>query len=331
MKRIVILLLVFCAGTPLLAQGNLGQSGANFLQIAVDPRGASLGGALTALTNGAEALYWNPAGAAQVENTDLLLAHTDWFLDTKLAYGGIVHNLGQDLGSIGLSVTSFYMDDEEITTVFDQDGTGEYYSAGDIAIGATYARSLTSSFSFGITVKYVQEFIWNETADQVAFDVGSVYKAEFLNIRLGMAIRNVAGKLSFSGDDIDRKIAEEKAISTDNNPRIERLSKEFRLPQIFQMGVAFEPMEFESSTWLVMADVNVPSDNEQRITFATEYGLNNLAFLRAAYKMNYDIGEFSFGGGLALGMFGAASRLDYAFAEHGVLGDVHRFALGISL
>ncbi len=328
----IILTLILLAATfgMLMAQGNLGQSGANFLQIAVEPRGAALGGGGVALAEGAAALYWNPAGAIYTENFDINLSYTNWFLDTKLAYGAVTKNFGS-LGTFGLSVTSFYMDDMEITTVYASEGTGEYYTAGDIAIGLSYARSLTDRFTFGVTAKYVQEKIWNETANQIALDIGSLYKTDFYNLRIGMSVRNFAGKMKFSGDDIDQRIKEEEERQQAGNPRIERLTPEFRLPQTFQLGVAFDPITAENWNLTFISDVDVPNDNEERVIFAMEYEFQNFAYLRGAYRLNYDEGSYSLGGGLDIKLSGVNSRLDYSFSTHGLLGDVHRFGFGISL
>ena len=58
---------------------------------------------------------------------------------------------------------------------------------------------------------------------------------------------------------------------------------------------------------------------------------NNFAFLRAGYRLNYDAGALSLGAGLHTALMGVEGRIDYAYSEHGDLGDVHRFAFGISL
>jgi len=327
-KTFVAVLLIFMISTT-YAEGNLGQAGANFLQIPVDPRGAALGGALTASAVGAEALYWNPAGAVSTENIDVIFALTDWFLDTKLAYGGVVKNFG-NIGSFGLSVTSFYMDALEITSVYQPDGTNQFYDAGDISLGLSYARSLTESFSFGLTVKYVHEHIWNETASQIAFDLGSIYYTQFLNLKIGMAIRNVSGTLSFEGQDIEDKIAAEQALNINNNPRVERLTPEFRLPQVFQMGIAFEPFQMENSALTLVTDAEVPSDNTTRLILGAEYNYGDFIFLRGSYRMNYDLGDFALGLGLKGGISGFLATVNYAFNTQGYLGDVHRFSFGLA-
>lgn len=324
----LFLLLTLC----LLAysQGNLGQSGGNFLQITAEPRGAALGGAGIALISGAAALYYNPAGAISTKNMDINLSYTDWFIDTKLAYGAIVKNFGT-IGTIGVSVTSFYMDDMEITTVYESEGTGEYFSAGDFVAGLSYARSLTDRFTFGVTGKYIRENIWNETADQFAFDVGSLYRTDFFGLRLGIAIRNISGKLKFEGKDVDQRIQEEINQNIPDNPRVERLSPEFRVPQIFQIGLAFDPIKTNSWSLTVISDVETPNDNNERFILGLEYGFHSFAYLRGAYRINYDLGELSFGAGLHLTLSGVKTNLDYSFSNYSLLGDVHRIGFGLSL
>lgn len=314
----------------LYAQGNLGQSGANFIQIAVDPRGAALGGAYTAQASGATALYWNPAGIVHTQNIDIYLANTDWFLDTQLMYGGVVKSLGR-AGSIGLAFTSFYMDEMEITSVYESEGTGNTYDAGDLAVGLSYARALTDRFTFGVTGKWIHEYIWNEETSALALDVGSMYRTDILNLRLGMAVKNFSGKLKFSGEDIDSRLEEERQRNQDNNPRLERLTPEFRLPQVFNLGIAFDPLDTPTSRLTLVADVDVPSDNEERITVGAETQWFQLLSLRGAYRFNDDLAGVSLGIGLMLQLGERAGRFDYAYADHGVLGAIHRFGLGLSL
>jgi len=334
MKKLIILFVIgLYLGFSALSfsQGNLGQSGANFLQIAMEPRGAALGGAITAISDGAAALYWNPAGAVHTENIDINFSHTDWFLDTKLMYVGVVKNMDR-IGAFGISFTSFYMDEMEITTVYDSEGENSgTYDAGDLAVGLSYARSLTDRFTFGVTAKFVREEIWNLSSSQVALDVGSLYRTDFLNLRLGMAVRNFSDKMKFDGDAIDERIQEEVDRGLTNNIRIERLTPEFRLPQVFQLGIAFDPVQMESGSLTLLADVTVPSDNEELMVFGAEYQFQKLAYIRGAYRVNYESGDFSFGGGLNLNIGGFNSRFDYSYSTMGLLGSVHRFGLGLAI
>ena len=118
--NLLILIVVLVFAGSLLAQGNLGQSGANFLQIPPDAAGAALGGAAVAQATGATALYWNPAGITEVSGMDINLAYTNWMVDTRLTHAAFVMPLSSN-NALGISVTSFGMDDLEITTERDPD------------------------------------------------------------------------------------------------------------------------------------------------------------------------------------------------------------------
>ena len=78
----------------------------------------------------------------------------------------------------------------EITTENSPNGTGQFFDAQDIAIGLSYARNLTDKFSAGLTVKYVNQTIWNESSSGVAFDIGTQYKLDFNNLTIAMCMTN---------------------------------------------------------------------------------------------------------------------------------------------
>ncbi len=68
------------------------------------------------------------------------------------------------------------MADELVRTVDQPEGTGEFFSAGDIAVGLSYARNLTDRFSIGFSAKYIQETIWHESASAIAIDAGTTFQ-----------------------------------------------------------------------------------------------------------------------------------------------------------
>ena len=320
------LVILFSFTCWLTAAGSLGQSGGNFLQISPEARGASLGGAIPAAASGASALYWNPAGILQNKKTAFIMAHTDWFMDTHLSFGGLVYKMDEQ-NALGLSVLHFGMDDTEITTVFEPDGSGDYYQVSDLAVGFSYTRAMSDRFTVGLTGKYIRETIWNEDADQYALDVGSLYSADFRNLRLGMSVRNLSGKLEYSGDDIDDRLNEEQALEEENNPRIERLTPGFRLPQVFNFGVAFVPVDLPTGILTVMTSVDVPSDNEERMILAAEYDLAGVAFLRGSLVSHDDTRSFALGAGVQVPYSVGKCGLDYSYSAHEYFGDVHRFSI----
>ena len=150
-----------------------GTTAATFLEISVGAPAIGMGGAFVSLANDATALYWNPAGIATMSDMEVIAAHTDWIADTKFDFGGFVWPLG-NFGTLGFSLTSLTMADMAVTTVEMPDGTGNIFSASDLAAGLTYARPLTDRFSVGFTAKFIQESIWHESAKAFAMDAGNI-------------------------------------------------------------------------------------------------------------------------------------------------------------
>ncbi len=302
---------------------NVGHSGANFLQIPVDARGAGMGNSYIALARGADGLYWNPAGIQYTTGTEIMLSTVDWFLDTRLSHLGIVHSFGR-YGTFGLSISSFTMDEMEVTTELYPNGTGEFFDAGNLSLGASYAIALTDQFAFGGTVKYIREEIWEASSSTVSFDLGSVFRTSFYNLRIGMIIANFGPKMRMSGATIDQKINQEEQAAEPNNPRLQRLSPEYNLPQYFEVGVAFDPVTLPESQRLTLAvSANDPNDNQTRMNFGAEYAFREMIMLRAGYKTGYDEQKFSLGLGARLEISGIQSQLDYAYVDFGVLKEIH--------
>ena len=110
-----------------------------------------MGGAFAATASDVTSLYWNPAGASRMESNSALFSHSRWFADITYNWVGSVINLGS-MGAFGASVTYLDYGDIEVTTMSEQDGTGEFYSATDLALALTYAYNLTDRFSVGGSV-----------------------------------------------------------------------------------------------------------------------------------------------------------------------------------
>ncbi len=122
-------------------------------------------------------LYWNPAALAYTEGTEVLFSRMNWIGDTHLSFVGVAQDIGP--GAIGLSVTALTMDDMEITTELQPNGTGEQFGSGSYAVGLSFGLKIIDRFSFGGTVKYIHEYIWETSGSTYAFDLGSVYTTDF--------------------------------------------------------------------------------------------------------------------------------------------------------
>ena len=326
-------LFALCFGMSAISLGqgfsNVGYAGANFLKIPVEPVGAALGNSLVASAEGVTGLYWNPGAIAFTEGTEIALSRVNWLSDTRVSFFGIAQKVGP--GVLGLSVTALTMDDMEITTETSPNGTGTYFSSGSYAIGLSCGVKIIDRFSFGGTVKYVYEYVWETHASTYAFDFGSVYVTNFYNMRIGMRLANFGAEAIFVGSPIDNKpdAVAQSGISYSYDPRLERVSRESPLPQIFNVGISIDPVEMEGHKVTITAAVNDPNDNNSQLEFGAQYGWQDMMFLRAGYKSGFDEQNLSVGLGVKANLGGIDSRLDFAYAAFGRLGGTSFLSLRV--
>jgi hypothetical protein len=331
MKRFVclsILLSFVLASVVMAGHPNLGTSGAKFLQIPVGARAMGMGGAIVGLADDASSAFWNPAGLVHVQNTAAHFSYLRWFGSFDLNAISVVQNFG-DFGTLSVNMISLAMDRMEITTETSPNGTGLYFDAQDLAFGLSYSRFLTTDFSVGVTAKYVYQRIWNETAEGIAFDVGTQYRLAFNNLTIAMSMNNFGSDLQFDGPDMNINYArnENFPISRLAPARLE--TEAYPLPLHFQVGLGMDLYQSEFIKARGAIDAAHPSDNNERINVGGEIGFFDRLFVRGGYRFNYDDESLALGGGVRIPFAGSDVLFDYALTVYDILPDVHRISVGL--
>lgn len=336
--KIVLLVVILSVFTQLTYSQNVSKTGttaASFLEIGVGATANAMGGAFVSLANDASSLYWNVSGIASLEKYEAILVHTDWIADTKLDYAGLVLPLGE-LGNIGFSFTTLSMDDMKVTTVDQPNGTGEYFSASDIAIGLSYAKKLTDRFSVGMTAKYIKQSIWHMSASAFAFDAGTMFKTDLLGgMTIGAVMTNFGSTMQLEGRDARYtiRVDETKQGSNDRIPTNIEMDS-WDLPLYFQIGVSTCAFENDDYKINVSTDAIIPSNNYQSLNVGTEISFLKIFSVRGGYNSLFlkdAEGGLSFGAGVNSNMLlsTAIVNFDYAYRDFGKLKNVHSFSVGI--
>jgi len=271
---------------------NAGTAGGVFLKIPVSARASAMGDAFVALSNDANAIYWNPAGLAYLEGTSISFTHQDLISDIAYEYIGGAMKL--DFGTIGFGVSYLHMGDIDRTTVDDPDGTGETFTSTDTALAFAYGR-MFNQLAFGLSLKYITEKIDDVSASSPALDLGIGYKMNDLS--LGLAVTNIGGTLKWDKE---------------SDP----------LPMTVKAGVGYMLMDGD----LVLAlDLNYPNDADIQGGFGIEYTIAKIVAVRAGYKFNYDIYDMTAGIGIKYGNF--AFDFAYVPVSEELLGNTQKFSL----
>ena len=309
-----------------------GTTAAEFLSIPVGARATAMGNAITALVDDPTAIYWNPAGLAQIDGGGFTGEYAQWLAEIDFNFAAVV--LPSRFGTFGLGLTSMRTPEMEVTTVDQQDGTGETFTASSYAFAFSYGRALTDRFSLGASVKVVSERIWNSSTSGVAFDVGTQFITPFRGIRLGAAISNFGTKLRIGGDDLLTRVDIDPNNRGNNESNRALLKTDaFDMPLTMRIGLAGEVFQGGGSRLTLAVEALNPNNSEQYGNVGAEVGLlGDLVLLRGGYAelfLNDSVRSYTLGAGLRYRFAPLIFSLDYAFEKQDFFTDVNRFTLSI--
>ncbi len=303
-KGLILAIAVLSLSSVLHAQSKVGTAGLMFLEIAPTARVAGMGEAFVAIADDASALFYNPAGAAWIEERQLLTGTTQYPADIYLHHASLVYPISEMWGTFGISSTALTMDRMLETTVMAPEGTGREFGCYDGAVQISWARKLTTKFSSGISFKWITESLADEQVQTIAGDIGTMYETGFRSLRVGMMISNFG-------------------------PDIKYLVESFPLPMNFKVGLSFEPFNTGTHRLIVDAEGSHPNHNVEQAIIGGEYSYKETLFLRGGYKIAYDAETWSVGAGFRVPLGAIQSKLDVSYTDFGYLQDVKRVSLNL--
>lgn len=337
-------LLVFVMTAGLLCASALqaqkvGSTSMQFLKVMPSARGAALGEAYSVWATGAEAIFWNPAGLARLDNMAFSTTYINWLFDAQ--QGALAYALAiQGFGTLGMQVQ--YVDFGEFEETTNQRPyisnpenpglTGRTFRPFSYLLGISYARDLTDKFSVGVGMKYAHESLYDGQkitamvkqgvfeevdtwANGLLFDFGIRYNTGYRSIQIGSAVQNFGA---------DVKYAKE------SNP----------VPLLFRFGIGADLIGPDALLYpgskenrlSVAYDIFHPNDYAQQMHVGVEYEFGNSLALRGGYKFNYDFDGLTLGAGVKHAIEGVRLAVDYSYGDMGTyLGNVQRISLGIVL
>jgi len=326
MKKVTLFLALVLLCTVLIMPSHAtikktAQTGLQFLKVDVGARGAAMGGAYMMVGNNADAMFYNPAGIALMENNfDFFAARTEWIADISYNAGGIVKNFG-NWGTVGVSlITCNYGEFIGTRVAANEKGfieTGNL-DIGAYSVGVSYAKSLTNKFTVGGQIKFAAQHLGenllsnDQTVENkvsgLAYDFGTIFYPGFKSFRLGMSIRNFS-------------------------PQFKYETTAFQLPLTFTLGFAMDVFDFmgeHENPLLISIDAVHPRDYTERTHIGAEYIFMNMFAFRGGYKFNYDEESLTAGVGFMTNFEGLHVNLGYSYSDFGVFDAVNRLSFSMS-
>jgi len=337
-KYLLIILVTLLWASAIFAQ-KVGSTSMQFLKVMPCARATALGEAYTVWATGAEAVFWNPAGLARLDNMEVSTTYINWLFDSQ--QGAFSYALSiKGFGALGIQIQYVDFGEFEETTnerpyISNPNGpglTGKTFNPYSYLVGVSYARYLTDRFSVGVSVKYAHESLFdgqkvtaqvrqgvyeevNTWANGLLFDFGIRYNTGYRSIYIGSAVQNFGA---------DVKYAKE------SNP----------VPLLFRFGVGADVIgangllvsESNDNRLSIAYDIFHPNDYSQQMHVGGEYEFGGIFALRGGYKFNYDFDGLTLGAGFKHALAGLKLAVDYSYGDMGTyLGNVQRFSIGLIL
>jgi hypothetical protein len=328
MKKFIVFisLLIFVLSINVYAADKVAQTGCGFLDVGEGARACAMGEAFTVLGQDASALFYNPSGIGEIDNSfDLSVGGTQWIADINYLYLAGVLNAGI-WGNFGFSI--IYPDYGDFYGTRVAEGTASGYE--DIGLldvsafcaGVAYAREFTDKFTVGGQIKFVSqhlggnEFMVIEDVDTsfvtrqneistLSYDFGLLFYPGFKSFAFGMSVRNFSPRVCY-----------------------ERIG--FELPLTFALGVGMDILdlfgEYPDYSFNVGLEGIHPRDWQEMYRIGGEFGYKNMIFLRAGYKFKSYAQGLNAGIGINLG----GVKIDYSYSAHEIYDIINRVSAGFS-
>lgn len=312
----VIAGLLVALAAPAHAVEKRGTAAVKFLTVDSNARVAGLGSSATSYTDlGAFSALVNQAGMVYVQGRGAVgVSYTKYFAEMTMFSGAVVWNLG-DNGAVGFGFHSLMSGDILLTTSTDPTGlTGKNFSVSDMAIGPSYARRLTDTFSVGAAVKLVSEGTSGSTKDKsvktIAFDAGTIYTTDFHKFRIGATFQNFGADMKF----------------------VDASNVKQTLPTTFRIGFAGEPATLPYGSLMLSGEIWKLREYNSVINLGAEYWVNRYIAGRVGWKAGYSGKEdegLSAGAGFKWDQGNLKVGLDYSYTQFDLLDDLHRISVGV--
>ena len=290
-----------------------GTSASAFLKMGTGaPTAQAMGNAYTALSEGTQALFWNPAGAATNTTREVQISHMQWFEgvgDSSLAY---IQPMGRTM--LGVTLRYLRLNDLEFR---DENGIPQPWAGAvmqDFVASVSLARSFFNALDLGATAKYINENNANVRHVNFAFDVGAKLRLFSNKLVLGVMGQNLGDT-----DEVPSAIRGGAAFNTKyftvSGEVVDYVDDKLR----YGVGLAIHIPE--ELVQVARFDIRVGYYNRDNTGFAEDGTIADKLGLDTTSKISLGFGFYS------SEVFGYGLGLDYAMMPFGALGTAHQLAV----
>jgi hypothetical protein len=250
MKKIIVVLFIFGLFFSNIAQAQTTTqtTAVPFLLIVPDSRAGGMGETGVAIPDNVWAVFWNPAGLAFQNGSELGMTHTNWLpglglSDIWIAHAAYKQPVEELDGVVGGQLTYLNLGQFNRTSPIGPEIIGTF-TGYELALSATYGTKLSEQLGIGTSIRIIYSHLapfgaaqeqGSGTSTGFCFDIGLLYRPIFLekSLSFGTSLSNIGPNMSY----VDRAQADP-------------------LPMNLRLGIAYKVLQSEFNNLTVNIDVS---------------------------------------------------------------------------
>lgn len=312
-KQIIYLLLICFLPVSLKAEGSIGTSGADFLELGVGSRPLAMGEAFTAELNDINSLYYNPAGLATLKYPVLSIFHNELIFDSRFENVSMAQKVYG--GWLAVSNSFFWVPPfEKVDINGNEKGEVKFYN-GNFNIGYGYDLEL---FYLGGSIKYIYQKIDTLFLSSYAMDMG-ILKDMYLYSPFDSPLRNFSVGISILNIGTNAK--------DDPLPRMIRFGTSYKMTKWFGLNIDITENMINRSD---LYDFTYGFEESFRVNTGVEFNYLEILYLRGGWRFN-DAGTYTIGMGFNYAVKDVAFSLDASYSDNGIFGPVYSLSATFKL
>lgn len=293
---------------------NAGTKNGNFLKIATDARGVSLGDSVISMPSGVDSLHWNAAGLSGLDSKEVAATHIQYYQDVRIEHVAA----GIPMEDSALAVSAFYLSPGSLDgrdVLGNPTGDFKFYDfVGTIGYGRKLlTRAEGTDLSVGAAVKIVQEKIAEQQFQNPAFDLGAL-ASPMDDLNLALTVRNMSSsKANFTREIIGgasytvfKTFTGAMAVNYSNDAPVRlSLGTEYKLPDV---------------------------DSAIRLGYTTRDSIDDSLDSAIPFLRSDSLAGFRLGAGMGYRppiLNSVRLQIDYAMSPFGALGIAHTITLKV--
>ena len=282
------------------------------LLLGAGARALGMGSAFVAVSDDATAVYWNPAGLAQLQRKEVQLQHAERFGGT-VNHDAITFAAPHEAGTFGVGLLRLGVDGISITELENPDlppgpdnrpVVSATDDATDYTVFLSYGRRVHRHATVGASLKLLRRDLAAGDGSGYGLDVAALYKP-WEGWAVGLTIRNLTGtSISFDSGSTDR------------------ISPSALFGLAYTRALVSTNGRLTASASLHLGEERSGAEDVEGVHIGTEYSYKEFVSLRVGAEGDH----FTAGAGLRIdGRFG----LDLAFLENGQLDNTYRISASV--